>query len=279
MRVNRIISWCCDLICHSLMSWWDVLRVNRPPNSEGQTVKDSPVAVLSTPAATIAAIESVAAATSIGWTRGSWTTQIAELERQADEYVSQVVHEFVASVESKDVDDLITRIRERRKNLSLSSSSQEQILGISKQILAFGGAGLAASIAVVSSKAMVGGTTIQTILALVGIFYLDLVIVSLIVLTMYLLQSRYRYPFLYFSKIGNTWPGFYYASISNEVPRNALATQTQQFRGARLYAEDFAYFAYHNLSETLEERLRCRFGSRLDTSRSTVVVRTAMTRT
>ena len=152
----------------------------------------------------------------------------------ADQYVEKIITE-TASLKTDEVDKLSDRIRVRRQALVLSSSSRVEILGISKQILAFGGAGLAAALAT-ANNIRNAGATVQSILALVGILYLELMIVSLVVLIIYMLQARYRYPSLFLEKIGNAWPFFYYASISNDVPRAELPTGRQQFTGACLYS-------------------------------------------
>jgi hypothetical protein len=227
---------------------------DREPPPENQP---RPGSTLSTPEATLAAIESAAVGSlsKLGVAGTRWTTCISEVENLANEYVDKLVVEAATSSVDDQIEKLCERIRVRRQALSLSSSSREQILGISKQILAFGGAGLAAALAT-ANNIRNAGATIQSILALVGILYLELTIVSLIVLIVYMLQARYRYPYLYLDKIGNAWPFFYYASISSAVPRRETPSGRQQFEGARLYAEDFARFAYRNLSETPVQRLR-----------------------
>jgi len=223
------------------------------PKGDNQSTS---VSLLSHPEAAIAAIERAAAAVLKTTLRGSrWTEHLADIEGLADQYVERLVAEGTATLKADEIDKLSERIRTRRQALQLTSGSRVEILGISKQILAFGGAGLAAALAT-ANNIRSAGATIQAILALVGILYLELMIVSLFVLILYMLQARYRYPYLYFAKIGNAWPFFYYASISNDVPRAAIPTGRQQFAGAYLYAQDFVRFAHRNISETPVQRLR-----------------------
>jgi hypothetical protein len=190
---------------------------NREPRVDGQSGANP---ALSPPDATIADIESAGAASlsQLGIQGSQWTTYLSEIEDPANTYVENLVAEAATSLSDDQIEKLCDRIRVRRQALPLSSSSREQILGISKQILAFGGAGLAAALAT-ANNIRNAGETIQSILALVGILYLELTIVSLVVLIIYMLQARYRYPYLYLEKIGNAWPFFYYAFYMPGLPR------------------------------------------------------------
>lgn len=97
---------------------------------------------------------------------------------------------------------------------------------------------------------------LQKGIVIAGIVYFELVLVSLLVLFWYLLQARFRYPFLHFQQIGNTWPWFYYASISAGVSRWPIQFPRQLFRSGVLYAEDLVRFADRVVSENETEELR-----------------------
>jgi hypothetical protein len=97
---------------------------------------------------------------------------------------------------------------------------------------------------------------VQKYLAIAGIFYVELVIVSVLSLILYMLQARFRYPFLYFEKIGNARPWFYYASISSEVPRGAIQLSRSRLKANKLYAEDFIHFAEKLMDEDYNKKLR-----------------------
>jgi hypothetical protein len=192
------------------------------------------------------------------WSRPDWSTVFDQLDEQASSYVDQVIGTSVkasADTQPTEPSTLIDIIKSRRERLALSSSTTEQIVGISKQILAFGAAGLALSLGF-GEKFHTFTTNFQKLIALTGIFYIELVLVSLITLIWYLLQAHFRYPFLYLKKIGNSWPYFYYGSIDRKVSRFPLQTaKTRVADGAR-YAEDFLRFSEVCLKETPRERLR-----------------------
>lgn len=114
---------------------------------------------------------------------------------------------------------LTERIRKRRLNLSPSSEITDAVVGICQQILAFGAAGLGLSLGF-ADKLRLLNPGLQKAITIAGIVYFELMLVSLLVLIWYLLQAHFRYPFLSFKLIGNTWPSFYYGSISSDVPRS-----------------------------------------------------------
>lgn len=173
----------------------------------------------------------------------------AGIENAAEEFLAQ------ATDSATDPDSVIERIRKRRSFLSLASDINTEVVGVCKQVLAFGAAGLALSIGF-ADKLAVLAVGLQKAIVIAGIVYSELVLVSLVVLFFYLLQARFRYPFLSFERIGNTWPWFYYASISSEVPRTPLQTPGQRLLAARLYATDLVRFANKALAETKKEELR-----------------------
>lgn len=150
---------------------------------------------------------------------------------------------------------LIELVRSRRASLVVGSDITTEVVGICKQVLAFGAAGFGLSIGF-ADRIVTLPSAIQKGLTIGGITYLELTLVSLVVLALYLLQARYRYPFLSLRKIGNAWPYFYYASVSAGIPRNPVETRRRQAQSAMLYARDFVHFVQKVTSETEEERLR-----------------------
>ena len=202
---------------------------------------------------------------------------IAEIEEQAEQASSelswfslQAVRRAVAPMEStvdalltrlvngvpeSGLDALITKIKERRRNLPLTSEIYTEVVGVSKQILTFGAAGFAFSLGF-ADKVSLLPANVQRWIVILGIFYLELLATSIFVLLLYILQARYRYPFLEFAKIGNTWPFFYYSSISDETPRWPIDTAGMRMRAATLYAKDLTKFADRVISEQPREQLR-----------------------
>jgi len=194
------------------------------------------------------------------WSRPDWSTIFVSLEEKTSAYVDSLIE---SSVKEEDgvstvlptIPTMINVIKERREKLALSSSSTDQVVGICKQILAFGAAGLALSVGF-SDKIHTFGIRVQQLIALTGIFYVELVLLSLVVLVWYLLQAHFRYPFLYFKKIGNAWPYFYYSSISRDVGRSPVQDATIRAEAGFSYAEDFVKFSDACLKETPKDRLR-----------------------
>jgi hypothetical protein len=153
-----------------------------------------------------------------------------------------------------DADALSNVIKARRERLSLSSGITDQIVGICQQILAFGAAGIALTVGFIDKIKQLS-VAVQKLLAIIGIFYSELVVLSLLVLLWYMLQARFRYPSLYFENIGNAWPFFYYATIA-PVARAPIQTAGQRFAASVTYAKDFASFSEKVLKEAPKERLR-----------------------
>jgi hypothetical protein len=151
--------------------------------------------------------------------------------------------------------EMLVRIRERRDKLPLSSEITNQVISVCGTLLGFGAAGVGLSVGF-ADKIRQLPVLAQKIIVAAGIVYLELAIVSLIVLVMYMIQARFRYPFLYLQKIGNTWPFFYYATISSEVSRAPIQTGTQLLSAARHYADDFVTFTKKAVAETCEDELR-----------------------
>ena len=179
-----------------------------------------------------------------------WTATFAAI----DTLTREIVEERVKMIDDKRIPELVKEIRTRRDKLSLSSGIKDKIVSISQQILAFGAAGIALSVGFVD-KVRFFSPTIQKSLAIVGIFYAELILLSLLVLIWYLLQARFRYPYLYFDKIGNAWPFFYYATVT-QVPRSPVQFSKSRYLASVSYAKDFVQFADKILSETPKETLR-----------------------
>jgi len=193
------------------------------------------------------------------WSRPDWENTFESIEITASTYVNKLIDTSVveddASAAKPKISVVIDIIKSRRASLALSSSTTEQIVGICKQILAFGVAGLALSVGF-SDKIHTLSSLAQRLIVLAGIFYLELVLISLIVLIWYLLQSHFRYPFLYFKKIGNAWPYFYYSSISRSVNRSPIQNAESRVKAGVSYARDFVTFSDLCLKETPKDRLR-----------------------
>jgi hypothetical protein len=198
------------------------------------------------------------------WTDSdAWASHLSGIEDTVDQYVNEAIHDAVLSVagtQSPPQDSLkayIDLIRYRREKVPLRTGITDQILGICQQVLAFGAAGLALAIGFLD-KVRAFSVPVQKVLAVGGIFYAELTALSLAVLVWYMFQAHFRYPFLYFKKIGNAGPYFYYASIS-PVPRRPVQFAKARFAAASSYAKDLVRFTRSSFSETEEQQLRNEF--------------------
>lgn len=169
--------------------------------------------------------------------------------------VDQTIKALIEDIPEKEQKDLIELIRKRRVALPLSSSTRAEIVGICKQILAFGAAGVGLSIGF-ADKFSLAAPPVQKAVVIGGIFYLEIMVVSFFVILIYILQARFRYPFLYFDNIGNSWPFFYYPSISGDISRQPWQNRDQLFRGAKRYAQDFLRFSAKIAEESIPQQLR-----------------------
>jgi hypothetical protein len=175
-----------------------------------------------------------------------------DTEKITVEFLKQITKNPVSG---KKPSEIVDRIRKRRSALSLTSDITTEVVGICKQILAFGAAGLALSLGF-ADKIRLLAPGLQKAVVIGGIVYFELVLVSLLVLSWYLLQARFRYPFLHFRDIGNTWPWFYYASVSPQVPRRPIQFPRQVLHGGALFAQDLVRFADKTVKESEEDELQ-----------------------
>jgi hypothetical protein len=203
------------------------------------------------PQAVVSAIEREATS-SIGRIRcfSDWMQSFTPIEQIVDTFISG----SLANLKDDAAEKLIAITKDRRQRLPLSTGITDQIVGICQQILTFGAAGVALTVGFADKLKQFSVMT-QKMLAIVGIFYTELVAISLLVLIWYLLQARFRYPSVYFEKIGNAWPFFYYASIT-PVARAPIQCSRQRFKSAVAYASDFIRFADRFSKETAQDRLR-----------------------
>jgi hypothetical protein len=144
--------------------------------------------------------------------------------------------------------EILTRIRVRRDKLPLSSDITNQVISVCGTLLGFGAAGVALTVGFVDKIRQLP-TIAQKIIVAAGIVYSELAAVSLMVLVLYMIQSRFRYPFLYFKKIGNTWPWFYYATVSPQISRNPVQTSQQLLDAGQHYGADFVAFTHKAVGE------------------------------
>ena len=61
---------------------------------------------------------------------------------------------------------------------------------------------------------------------------------STIIVVAYFAQARFRYPFIYYRQLGNSWRWFYYANIKGDTPEGGFIYRTRRYQ--RLYAQNYA---------------------------------------
>jgi hypothetical protein len=184
-----------------------------------------------------------------------WKDHLSNIEATADSCINDLLTNTLCSETAETKKEWLAVIENRRGKMSSSTGITDQIIGICQSVLAFGAGGLGLTLAFID-KASKLSVPVQKYLAIAGIFYVEIVIVSVLSLILYLLQARFRYPFLYMNKIGNAWPWFYYASLSPDVPRKAVQLSRKRLIASKLYAQDFVKFASKALNEDYNQRLR-----------------------
>lgn len=187
-----------------------------------------------------------------------YRTNLPAIDEETDVKISELlsgIAKHECNLAKPTAAEILTRIRSRRDKIPLSSSTTDRILGICTTLLGFGAAGLGLSVGFLDKLRQLDPLT-QKIIVAAGTVYFELVLVSLMVLVLYLSQARFRYPYLYFKKIGNTWPWFYYATVSPDVSRNPFQGSEARLNAAQLFARDFVAFSRAAIEETTADEVR-----------------------
>lgn len=166
------------------------------------------------------------------------------IEQQADKELD----DLLSQLSPKQIQELLDTIRARRSLITSGPAYQNEVVSISKQMLTFGAAGIGLTVAFAKDLSNLPPLFLRAI-GVAGIFYLNLIALSLFSIFVFLWQSRFRYPFLYFRKIGNAVPFFYYQTLSPQTPRSTFQTAEEKCTAAKLYADDLLSFLHHLLPE------------------------------
>jgi hypothetical protein len=166
--------------------------------------------------------------------------QLQGIETEAEAKIQS----FLERMDGTQLDNLVTMIRARRGLVAVNPAYGNEIISISKQILSFGGAGIGLAAAFSHNLAELPSLLLKS-MGVAVLFYVNLIALSLFIIIGFVWQSRFRYPFLYFRKIGNTIPFFYYQAISLETPRSMCQTAEEKLFAAELYASDLFEFLRH----------------------------------
>jgi hypothetical protein len=187
--------------------------------------------------------------------QGFWDELSGRFPHLYGEQLDKIESETEAAIESllsilsaDQLKKLLETIRERRSLVYTNAAYGNEIVSTSKQILAFGGAGIGLVAAFAHNLADLPSALLKLI-GIAALFYLDLIALSLITILQFVWLTRFRYPFLYFRRIGNTTPFFYYQAISPKVPRSTFQTAEEKYLAAQLYGEDLIKFIRHLIPE------------------------------
>lgn len=183
-----------------------------------------------------------------------WAAELKTLEDKVDRELDDLLK---ATPHAK-IDEVIEKLKERRSNLFVQPEFTPIVISISGQILGFGSAGVALMIGFADKIPKLSDFWKHNLL-FIGIFYMDLVIISLIALIWFFIQSRTRYPFLYLNKLGNTTPYFYIKTLNPkrklwlwmplQLPRTVYAAN-------KAYLEDLKGYVNYYMHEDNKEKLK-----------------------
>jgi hypothetical protein len=172
---------------------------------------------------------------------------------EIEDSANSEIDALLRTLPKEELDELLTTIRARRGLLSVGAAYGNEVVATAKQILAFGGAGIGLAAAFVQKLAEVPPSILKGV-AVVALFYGNLILLSLYIIFSFAWQARFRYPFLYFTRIGNTVPFFYYQAISPETPRSMFQSGATKETAARLYAGDFVRFVRYHISSLISDQ-------------------------
>lgn len=178
-----------------------------------------------------------------------YRTELEALESRTEIKLDQ----RISGLDSNGLDSLISSIREQRQLVSTGAAYGNEIVSTSKQILAFGAAGIGFTAAFSRDLASLPPAFLKLV-GIAALFYFNLTALSFFTLFGFLWQTRFRYPFLYFARIGNTRRYFYYRAISPATPRTIFQTAKEKMAGAELYADDLLAFFEHSLPGKPEQQ-------------------------
>ena len=181
------------------------------------------------------------------------------LEQRASREIQQHLSRFDVSTEDgkKQFEAFTAQMVERRKSLSVKPEFTSEVVGICKQILAFGATLLGLIIAFFPRLTELSEFW-RSILGLTTLLTLDLTVVSLLVLVWFFIQARSRYPFLYLQKLGNAPPFFYYETLNRRRPYSPLPSALGVFSGNKYYLTDLKKFSQTLVEEAQDPLLRAR---------------------
>lgn len=189
------------------------------------------------------------------WVRFKGEAAFARRMEKLEERVNAEIEGIINGKDDKAIDAILERIKDRRSSLHIQPEFTHLVVTISGQILAFGSAGLGLMIAF-SNKIPAFTDYWKEIVSLLGLFYIDLVLIALVVLLWFLIQSRIRYPFLYLKHLGNTVPYYYYETLSRRRSWKPLQLPADTMISNIYYLKDLRKYVKYAVSENKKQQLK-----------------------
>lgn len=197
----------------------------------------------------------------VGWKywfdEARYSTLLQAIEERADEEIGRLLAaNDLDSQEGKErLKELLERLRARRQILHINPQFTPDVVGVCRQILAFGAAGLAVSVAFSSRIPDLPDVWLR-VLTITALAYVNLTATSLYVLALFFAQARTRYPFLYLSRLGNAVPFFYYQTLNRRRTYRFVHTPRGVASANACYVNDLVRFTEYTLNEDLRQQVR-----------------------
>lgn len=188
---------------------------------------------------------------------------LADLQSRLEQRAEREINRQLAGLDSqsedgkKDFEAFVESLAERRKGLSVKPEFTSEVVGVCKQILAFGAALLGLLIAFFPRLTELSSFW-RSILGLAAVLTLDLTAISLLVMIWFFVQARSRYPFLYLNRLGNARPFFYYETLSRRRPYSPLPSNQGVVSSNKFYLADLVSFSDALIQETKDIHMRAK---------------------
>jgi hypothetical protein len=151
----------------------------------------------------------------------------------------------------------IQRVSDRRNALHIKPEFTPEVVGVCKQIVAFGAALLGLAIAFFPRLTDVAPFW-QSVVGAAALLTVNLTGIALFVLVWFFVQARSRYPFLYLERMGNAMPFFYYQTLDRHRSYKPLPSTKGILSANRFFLTDLRKFARNLVDEDEDVLTRAR---------------------
>jgi hypothetical protein len=186
----------------------------------------------------------------------------ADRIRQRESDIGAEIDRWIRRARSGSLDEglkeLIDKIRARRSLLSIKPEFTPEVVGIAKQIIAFGGAGFAFVLGL-SQLRSAGTISANNVIFFLTLLYVNITAVSMCILIWFFFQARTRYPWLYLDRLGNSNQYFYYNAVPlnyNYRPFYLRRADEKLAQDLNVFLDSLSEFANRSIRETRIEELK-----------------------